>query len=492
MSKSKTKVKVDEKCENKLSVLMVAAECAPFVKLGGLADVVGTLPIELNKLGADARVMLPFHRQIKEKYFDRVTHVCDFSVQFNQRAVYVGVEKLVYNDVIHYFIDNEEYFGDAVYRGGIAEGEQYAFFDRAVVEAAGRIGFIPDILHCNDWQTGLIPILIRTQYGHWDIGRSKCIFTIHNMMYQGKFGFEMFQKWLGINPVYNTPEYMHNYDCASFMKAGVVFADRLSTVSPSYAKEILSPEYAYQMEGILNARQWDTWGIVNGIDTKAYNPEDDLYLKHHFSVDDMSGKRKNKIKLIKDLGLTINPGVPIIAMVTRLTSQKGLDLVKYILDEMMCTEDIGFIILGTGDKVYEDFFRFMENKYKGRLCAYIDYNERVAHEIYAGSDLFLMPSKFEPCGISQMIALRYGTLPVVRETGGLCDTIESYNEYEETGNGFSFQNYNAHEMFGVIKYALKILRSPKRKKGLIRRAMESDNSFETSAKKYLEMYQSIV
>lgn len=492
MSKSKAKVKVSEKSENKLSILMVAAECAPFVKLGGLADVVGTLPVELNKLGADARVMMPFHHQIKEKFFERVTHVCDFYITFHHTSKYVGIEKLVYNDVVHYFVDNEEYFGDAVYRGDVAEGEQYAFFDRAVVEAASRIGFVPDIIHCNDWQTGMIPILIRTQYAHWEIGLSKSVFTIHNMMYQGQFGFEMFEQWLGIDPIYNTPEYMHNYDCASFMKAGIVFADRLSTVSPTYAKEILNPEFAYRLEGILNARQFDTWGIINGINVETYDPETDPYLDYHYSVNDMAGKRQCKVQLIEELGLSITPGTPIISMVTRLTSQKGLDLVKYILDEMICTENVAFVLLGTGNPEYEAYFRHMENKYKGRVCSYIAYNEKVAHRIYAGSDLFLMPSMFEPCGISQMIALRYGTLPIVRETGGLCDTVDSYNEYENTGNGFSFANYNANEMLHVIRYALTTLRSPKRRQGLIRRAMESDNSFETSAKKYLEMYQSIV
>lgn len=475
-----------------MNVLMVAAECAPFVKLGGLADVIGTLPKELNKLHVDTRVMMPFHRQIKDKYAAQTKHMADFYIHFAGRDVYVGVEGLFFNDVTYYFIDNEEYFGDAVYRGGDAEGEQYAYFCRAVIEAAGRIGFLPDVLHCNDWQTGLIPLLLKTQYSHWEIGRARTIFTIHNMMYQGEYAFEAFHHWLGIDPRYDTPEFMHNYECASFMKAALVFADRISTVSPTYAQEIKTPEFAYRLEGILNARAWDTWGIVNGINTEEFDPETDPYLQYHFNKDDLTGKKKNKEKLISDLGLSISPGVPIIGMVSRLTAQKGLDLVKYILDELMCTEDIAFVVLGTGDHDYEEFFRFMENKYKGRVCSYIAYNNAVAHQIYAASDLFLMPSKFEPCGISQMIALRYGTLPIVRETGGLCDTVQSYNEFEETGNGFSFRNYNAHEMLSIIRYALNTLHSPKRRKGLIQRAMESDNSFGSSAKKYLELYQSIL
>ena len=442
---------------NSLKVLLAGAECAPFVKLGGLADVMGTLPKELNQIGADARVIMPFHSQMKGKYRAQTRHLADFNINFSGGETYVGVEELVYNEVTYYLIDNEGFFGDAVYRGGLAEGEQYAFFCRAVIEAASRIGFIPDVIHCNDWQTGLIPILLRTQYGHWDIGHAKTIFTIHNMMYQGEFGFDQFEHWLGIDPKYDTPEFMHNYECASFMKAALVFADRLSTVRQTHAQELPDPAFPY-----------------------------------HFNKDDLSGKKKDKQELIKALGLSITPGVPIIGMVTRLTEQKGLDLVKYMLDEIMCTENVAFVILGTGDYEYEEFFRYMEEKYKGRVCSYIAYDNAVAHQIYAGSDLFLMPSKFEPCGISQMIALRYGTLPIVRETGGLRDTVQSYNEYEDTGNGFSFANYNAHEMLGAIRYALQTLQSPKRKHGLIQRAMESDNSFAKSAKIYLDMYNSVL
>lgn len=475
-----------------LDVLLVAAECAPFVKLGGLADVMGTLPKELNKIGADARVMIPFHSQMKCKYAEQTRHLADFNVSFNGGEAYVGVEELVYNEVTYYLIDNESFFGDAVYRGGLAEGEQYAFFCRAVIEAAGRIGFIPDVIHCNDWQTGLIPLLLRTQYGHWDIGRAKTVFTIHNMMYQGEFAFRFFQQWLGIDPNYDTPEFMHNYECASFMKAALVFADCLSTVSPTYAKEIREPAFAYRQEGILNARAGDTWGILNGMNQEEFDPETDPLIPYHYNKENLAGKKKNKIELIKKLGLNITPGVPIIGMVTRFTEQKGLDLVKYMMDEIMCTEDVAFVILGTGDYQYEEFFRYMEQKYKGRVCAYIAYDNAVAHQIYAASDLFLMPSKFEPCGISQMIALRYGTLPIVRETGGLCDTVQSYNEFEDTGNGFSFANYNAHEMLHAIRYALTTLHSPKRKHGLIVRAMESDNSFESSAHQYMEMFKSIL
>ncbi len=312
------------------------------------------------------------------------------------------------------------------------------------------------------------------------------------MMYQGEFGFDQFEHWLGIDPKYDTPEFMHNYECASFMKAALVFADRLSTVSPTYAQEIRDPAFAYRQEGILNARAGDTWGILNGMNQEEFNPETDPLIPYHFNKDDLSGKKKDKQELIKALGLSITPGVPIIGMVTRLTEQKGLDLVKYMLMRS-CVQRMSH--LSFSERVIMNMRNFSvtwKKKYKGRVCSYIAYDNAVAHQIYAASDLFLMPSKFEPCGISQMIALRYGTLPIVRETGGLRDTVQSYNEYEDTGNGFSFANYNAHEMLGAIRYALQTLQSPKRKHGLIRRAMESDNSFAKSAKIYLDMYNSVL
>ena len=475
-------------------ILFAASEGVPFIKTGGLADVVGSLPKYIDKEYFDVRVFIPKYTCMKQEMKDKLRYVTHFYMDFNWQNVYVGVLEAEEAGVHYYFIDNESYFGGFKPYGDDPryEIEKYAYFCKAVLSALPLLNFQPDLIHCHDWQTGLIPILLRTQYGHWDIGHAKTIFTIHNMMYQGEFGFDQFEHWLGIDPKYDTPEFMHNYECASFMKAALVFADRLSTVSPTYAQEIRDPAFAYRQEGILNARAGDTWGILNGMNQEEFNPETDPLIPYHFNKDDLSGKKKDKQELIKALGLSITPGVPIIGMVTRLTEQKGLDLVKYMLDEIMCTENVAFVILGTGDYEYEEFFRYMEEKYKGRVCSYIAYDNAVAHQIYAGSDLFLMPSKFEPCGISQMIALRYGTLPIVRETGGLRDTVQSYNEYEDTGNGFSFANYNAHEMLGAIRYALQTLQSPKRKHGLIQRAMESDNSFAKSAKIYLDMYNSVL
>jgi len=472
-------------------ILIVGAECMPFAKTGGLADVLGTLPQELIKLGADARVILPYHRVVKEKYKDKVKHVTDFYVTLGWRNQYVGVEKIDNDGVTCYFIDNEFYFGGPIYKGGEAEGEQYAFFTRAVLEAIQKIGFIPDIIHCNDWHTGLIPMLLKTQYQGTELKKARTVFTIHNMMYQGKFPFGFVSDLLDIEPKYYTSRYLEAYGCANFMKAALVFSDKLSTVSPSYAEEIKLAYYAYGMEGILNARAGDLVGILNGIDTEEFDPETDRYIPCHYSAEDLSGKRENKAKLLESLGMNVNPDVPLIGMVSRLTSQKGFDLVMRVFNEIM-GENVSVILLGTGDPAYESFFRGMEEAYKGRVCAYISYDNALSHQVYAASDLFLMPSKFEPCGISQMISLRYGTLPIVRETGGLKDTVHPYNKFTKEGNGFSFANYNAHDMLEVIRFALSVIEDEEQRTLLMKRGMAEDNSFTASAKKYYEMYQSLL
>lgn len=472
-------------------ILLVGAECAPFAKAGGLADVIGTLPKELNRLGLDARVMMPFHKVIKERYRMETEHVCDFYTKLGMKPCFVGIEKLVRDGVTFYFVDNEEYFWGPLYRGGLAEGEQYAFFARAVCEALDRINFVPDVVNCNDWHTGMIPMLLKTQYQHRAQGHCKTVFTIHNMMYQGQFSFQQIKDWLGIEDRYNTAEFIENYGCASFMKAALVFCDRISTVSPSYAQEIRMPYYAYKLEGILNARAHDTWGIVNGINTEEFNPANDICIGHHYDANDISNKFRVKEDLLHELGLNIWATTPLIGMVTRLTSQKGIDLLMQVFDEIM-QQDVAFAILGTGDPMYENFLREMENRYKGRVCAYIGYSNEVAHRIYAGADLFLMPSKFEPCGISQMIAQRYGTLPIVRETGGLRDTVQPYNEYTGEGNGFSFANYSAYEMLNIIKYALWVIKDEGKRVQLVKNAMNVDNSFANSARKYYDMYMGLL
>lgn len=471
-------------------ILIAGAECTPFAKTGGLADVIGTLPAYLNALGADARVILPFHSQIKEKLDEKARVVTEFQISVGWRNQYVGIRELVQNGVTYYFTDNDAYFGGPIYRGGEAEGEQYAYFSRAVLEAATRIGFFPDIIHCNDWHTAVIPMLIKTQYQDSPQGNIKTLLTIHNMMYQGQYRPDFVKDVLGVSDWLLAPEYMGKDGAGNFMKAGLSFADKINTVSPSYAAELREPYYAYGLEGILNYRADDLTGIVNGIDNDEYDPLHDGLIDFPFDARSTAGKTKNKEALLGRLGLLNRKKLQLISMVTRLTPQKGIDLVLRVIHEIM-QENVAFILLGTGDADYENCFRELEEQYKGRLCAYIGYNNALSHQIYAGSDLFLMPSKFEPCGISQMIAQRYGTLPIVRETGGLRDTVVPYNEVTGDGDGFSFTNYNAHDMLHVIRYALHTIADGRTKRRLMAHAMRKDHSFSRSAEAYLALYHEI-
>lgn len=474
----------------KIKILIAAAECAPFAKTGGLADVVGTLPAYLNALGADARVILPFHSEIKKEMDAAAGVVAEFTVPVGWRNQYVGIRKLTKNDVIYYFVDNDRYFGGPIYQGGEAEGEQYAYFSRAVLEAVERIDFSPDVLHCNDWHTAVIPMLIRTQYQDRPQSRIKTLLTIHNIMYQGQYAPGFVKDVLSVPDWLLSPEYMGKDGAGNFMKAGLCFADKINTVSPGYAEELKDPYYAYGLEGVLNYRAGDLVGIVNGIDPAEYDPQHDSLIDYPFDARSTGGKAKNKEALLSQLGLESGKKWPLISMVTRLTQQKGIDLVLRVIHEIM-QENVSFVLLGTGDAGYEQCFRELEEQYKGRLCAYIGYNNALAHRIYAGSDLFLMPSRFEPCGISQLIALRYGALPIVRETGGLKDTVVPYNEVTGEGNGFSFRNYNAHDMLYVIRYALRTISDGRVKRRLIAHAMGTDHSFAHSAKAYLALYQSM-
>ncbi|MBQ7623953.1 MAG: glycogen synthase [Clostridia bacterium] len=471
--------------ERPLKVLLAAAECAPFAKTGGLADVVGTLPRYLKEHGIDARVILPFHKTIKEKY--ATEHICSFSVRLGWRNQYAGVEKLEKDGVTFYFVDSEYYFGNGIYCGGDFEIEQYSFFARAVLEALPVIDFVPDVLQANDWHTAMIPMLIKTQYGGRPQGGVKTLLTIHNLAYQGKCGFKLLSDLLGIDERYDTPEFLELYGCADVLKAGCVFADRISTVSPSYAEEIRSDEYSEGLSGILRARAHETTGILNGIDTQAFDPRTDGRIRARYSEKSLWRKRLDKESLAFDLGLSAGADTPIVATISRFTPQKGFDLIIRVLDDLM-REDICFVFLGQGDRSYEDFFRDAENRYRGRICSYIGFSEDVSHKIYAGADLLLMPSRFEPCGLSQMIAQRYGTLPVVRETGGLRDTVKPYNKYTGEGNGFSFRNYNAHEMADAVRYACEVYKDKQTFKKLMINAMKEDNGFSRSAGEYARLF----
>jgi len=473
-----------------LKVLMVGSECIPFAKTGGLADVMGTLPQALKKQGVDCRVMIPFHSKVKEKYATKTTHLADFYIQMGWRREYVGVEYLQHDGVDYYFIDNNYFFGGPIYKGGVEEGAQYAYFQRAVLEAMEYIDFEPDIMHCNDWQAAMIPMLIKTQYQFRKQGKYKTLLTIHNIMYQGKYDFEFVKDMLHVPDMYCTPDYIENYGCANFLKAGLVFADKINTVSPTYAKELLSPYFAYELEGILGAREADTVGIINGINPAEYDPMTDSMIPFHFNAQNLEGKEECKKALMAELGLEYKEGRPLIGLVSRLTAQKGFDLIMRVIHDIMAL-DIAIVLLGSGDAKYESFFREVEEAYKGRFCAYIGYSNEMSHKIYAASDLFLMPSVFEPCGISQMIALCYGTLPIVRETGGLKDTVQPYNQYTGEGNGFSFTNVNAHDMLHTIEYAVEVLKDEEAHKTLVQNAFASDFAFEHSAKLYKELFESL-
>ena len=470
------------------AVLLASAECAPLSKTGGLADVVGTLPRSLKKLGIDARVITPYHRIIKDKYADRVEHLFTFYARLGWRSEYVGIEKLDLDGMIVYLVDNEHYFGDRIYRGGDAELEQYAFFTRAVLDAIPNLDFTPQVVHCNDWHTAMIPMLGKTQYPGCMQEGLKYLLTIHNIAFQGKCGFDRVQDLLGVDSRYYTPEFMELDGCANFMKGGLVFADRINTVSPSYAEEIKTPYYAEGLQGILNARHAQLSGIINGIDKVSFNPSKDPKLPAHFDKGHLKGKAVCKAELQKQMGLEQRPDVPLFAMVTRMTEQKGFDLVACVLDELMGREDMQFMLLGTGEERFENFMRAAEYRYRGRLCAYIGYSEPLSHLVYAGSDFLVMPSRFEPCGLSQMIAMRYGTLPIVRETGGLRDTVTPYNQFTGEGNGFSFANYDAWELRDAMRKALDCYGKPEVMQGLRRSALETDFGFERSAEEYARLY----
>lgn len=476
-----------------MKILFAASECIPFIKTGGLADVVGTLAPILKKEGADVRVMLPKYSAIPAGWKNKMEHVCHFHIALGWRSQYCGIEKLEHEGVIYYFVDNEYYFArDYIYGSGNDEGERFSFFCRAVLESLPKLGFFPDILHCNDWQTGMVPALLSLQYRELpDYREIRTVFTIHNLRYQGIFPWGWINEMLSLGDAHFNSEELEYYGCVSFMKAGIRYAWRVSTVSPSYADEIRSPEYGERLDGLLRARGGDLWGILNGIDEAAYDPAADPALTAHFSCQDASGKLSCKADLQRELSLEANPKAPLIAMITRLTEQKGLDLVKCVWDDIMAC-DAQFVVLGLGEEDYVRFFEWQAQRYSGRVAARFMMDDALARRIYAGSDLFLMPSRFEPCGLSQMIALRYGTVPLVRETGGLRDTVRPYNRYTGEGTGFSFANYNAHEMLYILRWAIECYKDNEIWSGLVKRGMRCDFSWSASARDYLRMYASMM
>jgi len=472
-----------------MKVLYIASEALPFAASGGLADVAGSLPKAMRNRLVGCRVVLPLYESIPQEMRDNMKFLTSLSVPVAWRRQYCGVFEAKVDGVIYYLLDNQYYFKRQGMYGHYDDAERFAFFSRAVLEMLPHIGFKPDVLHANDWQSALVPlfysIFYATREGFEGI---KTVLTIHNIQYQGKYGMELVEDVLGIPPEHRS---LVEYDgCCNFMKAGIETADRVTTVSPTYAQEILDPWFSWGLDPILNARSWKLHGILNGIDTDGYNPESDPNVFENYTVETVEeGKAANKKALQERLCLPVRPDVPLIGMVTRLTSHKGLDLVKYIVDDLL-QRDVQMVVLGSGEWVYENFFREIQNKYPEKFNYCVGFIPELARKIYAGVDIFLMPSKSEPCGLAQMVACRYGTLPVVRETGGLKDSIIDCGN--EGGFGFTFKTYNADDMLAAIDRALGAYANKPDLKLLRERCMTEDFTWGRSANTYIRMYKEML
>lgn len=472
-------------------ILFIASESVPFIKTGGLADVIGSLPKYVDKSRFDIRVMIPKYMCIPEEYKQKMSYKTHFYMELAWRRQYVGVLEAEYEGITYYFIDNEYYFAGFSPYGSVYEDiEKFAFFCRAALSALPLLDFRPDIIHCHDWQTGLVPVYLHDNFQQGDFFRGiKSIMTIHNLKFQGIWDKKTIKDITGLADYYFTPDKLEAYGDANYLKAGIVYADYVTTVSRTYANEIKYPFYGEGLDGLMNARANCLQGIVNGIDYDVYNPATDNLIVNNYDIKNFRKEKvKNKKALQQELGLAVDEKKFMIGIVSRLTDQKGLDLIDYVIEEI-CAEDTQLVVLGTGQEKYENLFRHFAWKYGDRVSANIFYSNERSHKIYAACDAYLMPSLFEPCGLSQLIALRYGTVPIVRETGGLKDTVWPYNEYESTGTGFSFANYNAHEMLAAIRYAKSIYYDKKREwNKLIDRGMAVDFSWNSSAKEYEELY----
>lgn len=474
---------------NNIKILFAAAEVFPFAKTGGLGDVAGSLPKAISKLGADIRVVMPNYKCIPSQYKSSMEFLGYIYVDLSWRHQYCGILKLVHEDITYYFIDNEYYFERSRLYGDFDEAEQFTFFSKAILQMLPLIGFKPDIIHCNDWQTGVVSLLLKALYRTNPSYRGiKTVYTIHNLKYQGIFPKGVLQDLLGLDWQYFTPEGIEFDDKVNYMKAGLVYSDSISTVSPTYAQEIKSDFYGENLNGIIMNRSNDLYGILNGIDYEKNNPETDGRLYAEYSADNIYPKYENKKRLQQDLGLPVNPDIPVIGIVSRLTPQKGFDLIECVMEDIM-QMDVQIVLLGTGDDHYKYFFESAAYRHKDKISANISFSDTLAQRIYAGSDMFLMPSLFEPCGLSQIFSFRYGAVPIVRETGGLNDTVLSYNELTRTGNGFTFTNYNAHDMLNTIRRAVDFYYNKKDIWNLlVQRGMRADFSWDKSAQDYMEMY----
>ena len=476
-----------------MKVLFVASEAVPFIKTGGLADVAGSLPKSLKAEGVDIRVILPKYGSIKEEWTSKMSHVGNITVPVSWRDKYAGVDMIEHDGVTYYFLDNEEYFKrDSLY-GYFDDAERFAFFSRAVLNVLPMLDFWPDVIHTNDWHAGMVNVFLKLDHiGDESYAGIKTLFSIHNLKYQGVFPKSVMNDVLGLDWKYFNNGDLEFYDAVNYMKAGIIYADFVGTVSRTYAQEIQYDYFGENLDGLLRKRSDSLFGIVNGIDYDVYNPATDKNLLYTYDVNSWNKKVDNKVKLQEDLGLPVKRDTPIIAMVTRLVDAKGLDLLVRIMDELLATEDAQFVLLGTGDKRYEDWFQGLQWRFPDKVSANIRFSNQLAQRIYASADIFLMPSIYEPCGIGQLIALRYGTVPVVRATGGLRDTIQPYNKYTGEGNGYIFENINAHDMAYVIKQALGDYRDKSVWNHLVENAMNSDYSWKNSAKEYINLFSRLV
>ena len=475
-----------------MKVLFVASEAHPFIKTGGLGDVMGSLPKSLVKLGVDVRVVIPKYKGIKEELKEKLEFVKWFTVSVGWRNQYCGVFQYQYKGVIYYFIDNEYYFNrDGLY-GYFDDGERFAFFNRAVLEFIKQVDWQPDLINCNDWQTGMVPVLLNLEYKRDEFySKIKTVFSIHNLLFKGNFSPEVLPELFGYDymPLINGSVELDG--SVSFLKGGLNYCDQITTVSDTYAEEIKTPQYGEGLDGFLRSKSYYLMGIVNGIDYEEFNPQNDKFIFKNFNIDSIDNKVENKLALQRELGLPQKKDTPMIGLISRLTNQKGCDLIVNIIDRLL-QKDIQIVILGTGDYWYEETFKNLQHRYADKVSANIKFDNTLAHKIYAATDMFLMPSLFEPCGLGQLIALRYGSIPIVRETGGLKDTISTYNQYNGVGNGFGFKNFNSNELMQIIEYALTIYNDKNSWNNIIRQAMNSDNSWEKSAKQYKWLYEGVI
>lgn len=476
----------------KMQIVFASAECAPFVKTGGLGDVAGSLPAALVRAGAEVIVMVPKYATIKDEYKSQMEHFSDFYVSLGWRNEYCGLEKLEHDGVTYMFIDNERYFARDYPYGFFDDGERFAFFSKAITESLQHLpaGFECDILHCNDWQTALAPVFLREFYQGLPLyDRVKTVFSIHNVAFQGQFSDTVMEDILGVAHIPAAASQLRCDACSiNYMLGALRYADAITTVSPTYANEIQTPEFGEGLDGVLRERSYALQGILNGIDVAGFDPATDKRIAANYTVEDRSGKAVCKAKLQEELGLEVRDDRPLMVMVTRLTRQKGMDLVMYALDRILAG-GVQVAVLGTGDRDYEDGLRYFQDKYPGTMAARIEFDPALSQRMYAAGDMFLMPSKFEPCGLSQIIAMRYGTLPIVRETGGLKDTVQPFNEFTGEGTGFSFSNFNGDEMGDAVFRAARLFWDNREAwNQLVTQAMSQDFSWTRSADKYLDLY----